>query len=115
MNLQNLDLTGIIQPLLPTLTRKATTMLAGALLAIGPTGLLDQDGATKIATGIVGLAMLIGSTIWTRYVQTKSAIQVNAAAATGDPKADPNDPDVQAQIAAAIANPKSPITGKVTS
>lgn len=113
MVLQSLDLKGIIQPLAPTLIRKATSVIAGAILSIGPTGLLSSDDATKIATGVIGVLVLIGSTIWTRYAQKQDAIQTNAAAATGDPRADPADPVVQAKIASAISNPLSPVTAKV--
>lgn len=115
MTQQNLDLKGIIRPLMPMLSRKAVTAIGGFILGIGPTGLISQDQATQIATGLVGAATIVASAVWTRYLDNKTAVKLVAAASTGDPKADPTNPIVQQKIASAVANPLSPVMAKVES
>lgn len=109
------DLGSLVKPLIGTMTTKATTALGAALLASAPTGLLTNDQATQIATAVVGLGLLLGSVVWSWIKVKLDAKKLVAAAATGDPKADPADPATHAAIAASIADPSSPITAKAAS
>lgn len=71
----------------------------------------NSDAAQFVALG--SSALVAAGTLGWSFLRNKlNAMKLNAAAATGDPKADPKDPDVKAQISAAIDNPLSPITAK---
>jgi hypothetical protein len=106
------DLGSLVKPLIGTMTTKATTALGAFLLASVPTGVLSSDQAAQIAGSVVGLGLLIGSVAWSWIKVKLDAKKLVAAAATGDPKADPSALSSHAAVAAAIADPRSPITAK---
>jgi hypothetical protein len=73
-------------------------------------GLTPGTASADAAQGVTAL-LTLGSVLWGLWTTRLHAKQRNAAAATGDPAANPSDPVVVAKIKAAIADPASPIKG----
>lgn len=103
------DISQIVRPLKTMLFAKATTAISAALITYAG---VSNDKATQIATAAVGLIGLIASTIYSRMNDKLAAKQTIAAAATGNPTADPKALATQAAVASAIADPASAITAK---
>lgn len=89
--------------------RLTLTALAGLLVQ---RGILTNDETTAFVTIGSGILIAFVSFVWV-FVQNKvQAKKIVAAAATGNPFADIKAPSTQAAIAAALADPTSPITAK---
>lgn len=59
-----------------------------------------------------GVIIAGAAVLWARIKNLHFANKLNAAAATGDPNADPKAPAAVAAVQAAIADPSSPIVAK---
>lgn len=107
------DISQIVRPVQNMLMLKATTALAGAMLGLFPSGVITSDQAAQTAGTIVAIGMFGLSILWSHIHDKANARQVVAAAATGNPAADPKAPATQIAVTAAINDPASPITAKL--
>lgn len=115
----------------PTSPLGATVDLGSAarLALAGAAGIIATNGAAYLQShGIItdgqtadviswGSAAIVGlaTAAWAKFKNLHFGDKLNAAAATGDPKADPSTPATKAAVEAAIADPNSGVTGKPTS
>lgn len=108
-----------LKPALPPIISNNVASLARFALVSAATylvshGIIAQDQTTTFISVGSGLAMAAASTAWVWWQNRQGAKKLVAAAATGNPTADPKAPEVVQAISAAIADPNSSITAKDT-
>lgn len=102
---------------LASLTRLAMAGMATALATDGVNylvahGIVDSTDSAKVIAWGGAFVLAAGATAWAKFKNSTWGHKVVAAAATGDPLADPAASTTVAAVAAAIANPNSPIEAK---
>lgn len=100
--------------------RLGLALLAGIIAKGGANYLVshgiitDADTAEVISIG-TSIIMAGAAVVWAKFKNLHIGEKLNAAAATGDPTADPSAPSVKAAVSAAAANPSSAVAAKVSS
>ncbi len=105
------DLGPLAGPFSTALVPKAIAMLSAAIATSAAGHMLTTDQDTTIASYAVSAALLGLSGVLT-WLRTKmQARKLVAAAATGNPKADPAAPETKVAVTAAIVGPNPNIKG----
>jgi hypothetical protein len=103
------DLGPIFGSLVSAYATKATAMLGVAIASLGGAGVIDPGSAAQLSSSVIGGVLVVASIIWTYYRTKTQAQQRVAAAATGNPAADPAEMSSKVAVAQAINDPASPI------
>jgi hypothetical protein len=114
-----------VQPAIPqsaaadlgSASRLCLALVAGIVAKDGSAFLVAHNIITSADTAEVvsvgtGVLIGLGSLLWSKLRNIHIGQKLVAAAATGNPKADPSSPLTQSAITAAISDPSSPITAK---
>lgn len=106
---------------MPTdLASLARLAMAGAATALATDGvnylvahnIVDSQWSAKLIAWGGAFILAAGAAAWAKFKNSSWGHKVVAAAATGDPLADPAAAETIAAVTAAIANPNSPIEAK---
>lgn len=89
--------------------RALLTTVAGVLVTNGAISADQTSQFVNIGAGIVTMAATFA---WAWFANRQNAKKLVAAAATGDPQADPATPETKAAVSAAILDPNSNISAK---
>ena len=117
-----------VQPILPptgqadlgSVARLGLALAAGVIAKDGAAylvahGLIENADTAEVVSVGTGVIIGVSAAAWAKLKNLHFGAKLVAAAATRNPRANPADASTKAAVAAAIADPKSPITAKVTS
>jgi hypothetical protein len=93
----------------------ARIAMGGGSLWLVNHGLVSSSDAAELVNIGAGTVVAVAAIGWAYLKNRYFGKWLNTSAATGDPSIDPNSDHGKAAVAAAVANPNSPITAKAAS